>query len=246
MTNFSDFTKEDRDACLPIVDLMLECTNVARKEGVLALEEFVLKKGHEFLTFAMMLVVDGTDPEFVKDILRTLINSENHTGRALLERTIISEGVLSVQAGENPRITETKLLCFLGERYLRDRGLFPTDLPSHHDEPYNQRLNALINKDASPTFEDFNKAFEILANQDIQNIIKEIDQKDLAIALKGCNETIADKVLGNLAKRLATMIIEDMEYMGPVQVDDILAAQNKILDVMRRLIQAGEIINPPL
>ena len=51
--DLSIFTNEEREACLPIIDLMTECAIVARREGVLALEEFSIKKGNDFLTFAM-------------------------------------------------------------------------------------------------------------------------------------------------------------------------------------------------
>jgi flagellar motor component MotA len=100
----NNFTNAERDACLPIIDFFTECTRVARRQGVLALEEFALAQDNDFLKFAMMLVVDGIDPALVKGMLETLIGTENHSGQALLERVIITEGALSVQAGESPRL----------------------------------------------------------------------------------------------------------------------------------------------
>ena len=120
------YTTADKDSCVPIIDLLVECAKIARFKGILELEEFAKEQGNDFLTFALMMVVDGTDPRLIKDILETLINADGHTGAELLQRTIIAEGVLSVQAGENPRITAMKLTCFLGEDYLRKAGHIPT------------------------------------------------------------------------------------------------------------------------
>ena len=125
MYELNKFSDEEKDACLPIVGLLMECTDKARKEGILALEDFVVKTGNDFLIFATMMILEGLDPEFVKGILETLLCTENFGGAARLERIIIIEGVLSIQAGNNPRILQLKLLSMLGERYLRMNGLFP-------------------------------------------------------------------------------------------------------------------------
>jgi len=234
------FTKEDRDACLPIINTLLSCGDKARREGVLALEDFVVKQDNDFLTFATMLIVDGTDPDLVKAITETLISSGNHSGSALLERLIIAEGVLSVQAGENPRIIEMKLLSMLGESYLKDRGHFPPQ--PLFPEDVNQRIATIASEDVSPEFEDFNKIMQVLHNRGIQCILREVDFKELSIALKGCSEAVVMKLCGNMSPRLAVMILEDIEHMGPVDISDVLKAQEAIKNIMKRLEDSGEII----
>ena len=238
----------EKEALLPIVDLMLKCANTARKYGVLALEEFVQNQSNEFLTFATMMVIDGTDPELVKGILETLIAADDHTPAALLERILITEGVLSVQAGENPRILETKLLCILGEDFLRKRGLFPgAEFGGlQHEELIAQRLPNLLDENLPPEYAAFNAKLQIPSNRDIQQILREVFQRDLALALMGCTTEVADKLLCNLTKRLAAMIVDDMELMdgrqNPAFREEILAAQQKIMDIIDRLVKAGEIV----
>lgn len=87
-------------------------------------------------------------------------------------------------------------------------------------------------------FEDIVK----LGNQSIQRVLKEIDNRDLAIALKGATNEVAKIIFDNISKRLQEMIKEDMEYMGPVRVRDVEEAQQKIVNVIRRLDDSGEII----
>ncbi|KXZ39765.1 flagellar motor switch protein FliG [Alkalithermobacter thermoalcaliphilus JW-YL-7 = DSM 7308] len=81
-----------------------------------------------------------------------------------------------------------------------------------------------------------------LDNVSIQRFIREIDNKDLAIALKGSTQEVADVIFANMSKRLAEMIKEDMEFMGPVRLRDVEEAQQKIVNVIRRLEEAGEIV----
>ncbi len=76
----------------------------------------------------------------------------------------------------------------------------------------------------------------------IQRTLKEIDNKDLALALKASTEDVKNKILTNMSNRAAEMISEDMEYMGPVRLRDVEGAQSRIVDVIRRLEEAGEIV----
>jgi flagellar motor switch protein FliG len=88
-------------------------------------------------------------------------------------------------------------------------------------------------------FEDIVK----LAPPAIQRILREIDNRDLAIALKGVLGSPVEKaILDNISKRLQEMIKEDMEVMGPVRVRDVEEAQQKIVNVIRQLDETGEII----
>ena len=76
----------------------------------------------------------------------------------------------------------------------------------------------------------------------IQSMLKEVDNEDLALALKTASQELKDKIFKNMSERAAQLIKEDMEYMGPVRVSDVEAAQQKVVDVVRRLEEAGEII----
>ena len=87
-------------------------------------------------------------------------------------------------------------------------------------------------------FEDIVK----LSNQAIQRVLKEIDNRDLAVALKGSSEEVAEVIYRNISSRLQEMIKEDIQYMGPVRVRDVEEAQQKIVNVIRQLDDAGEII----
>jgi flagellar motor switch protein FliG len=76
----------------------------------------------------------------------------------------------------------------------------------------------------------------------IQSVLKEVENEDLSLALKTASEELKQKIFKNMSERAAQLIQEDMQFMGPVRVSDVEAAQQKIVDVVRRLEDAGEIV----
>ena len=85
---------------------------------------------------------------------------------------------------------------------------------------------------------------DILALDDktIQRILRDVDNSDLGLALKGSTEEVQNVIFNNLSKRLAAMIKEDMDFMGPVRMKDVEEAQQKIVNIIRKLEDSGEII----
>lgn len=81
-----------------------------------------------------------------------------------------------------------------------------------------------------------------LDDRAIQKVLREIDTRDLALALKTASEEVAARIYKNMSKRAADMLKEDIEYMGPMRLRDIEEAQQKIVATIRRLEEAGEII----
>lgn len=81
-----------------------------------------------------------------------------------------------------------------------------------------------------------------LDNRSIQRFLREVDNSQLAIALKGSTDEVQKIIFNNMSKRLAEMIKEDLEFMGPVRLKDVEEAQQKIVNVIRKLEDAGEIV----
>jgi flagellar motor switch protein FliG len=76
----------------------------------------------------------------------------------------------------------------------------------------------------------------------IQAVLKEVENEELALALKTASDELQEKIFANMSDRAGQLIREEMEFMGPVRVSDVEAAQQKIVDVVRRLEDAGEVI----
>ena len=82
----------------------------------------------------------------------------------------------------------------------------------------------------------------LLDDRAIQRVLRDVDNNDLEVALKGANEEVQGVIFRNLSKRLSAMIKEDMEFMGPVRMKDVEEAQQKIVGVIRKLEDSAEIV----
>ncbi|MEG0805161.1 MAG: FliG C-terminal domain-containing protein, partial [Lachnospiraceae bacterium] len=82
----------------------------------------------------------------------------------------------------------------------------------------------------------------LLDDRAIQRVLRDVDNNDLAVALKVANDDVKNVIFKNQSKRLAAMIQEDMEFMGPVRMKDVEEAQQKIVGVIRKLEDSAEIV----
>jgi flagellar motor switch protein FliG len=82
----------------------------------------------------------------------------------------------------------------------------------------------------------------LLDDRSIQRLLKDVETKDLAIALKAASDDVKGKIFANVSERVAVMIREEMEFMGPTRLSDVEAAQGRIVESVRRLEEEGQII----
>lgn len=102
-----------------------------------------------------------------------------------------------------------------------------------HDEEMSQQIQDLM------------FVFENLMdvdNRGIQAILREVPQDVLMKAIKGTDDALKEKILGNMSKRAAEMLADDLEAMAPVRISEVEAAQKEILSTARRLSDSGEIM----
>ena len=80
-----------------------------------------------------------------------------------------------------------------------------------------------------------------LTDREIQTLMREVDQKDLVIALKTATEELRDKILGNMSERVRTFITEEMEFLGPMRVSEVEEVQLRIVQQVRQLEEQGQV-----
>jgi flagellar motor switch protein FliG len=86
-------------------------------------------------------------------------------------------------------------------------------------------------------FEDINK----FSNKDIQTVLKNVENAQWAMALKGASQPLRDKIFANMSSRAADMLKEEMQYLGAVKLSAVEQKQQEIVDVVRRLEDSGEV-----
>ncbi|MTI80193.1 MAG: flagellar motor switch protein FliG [Firmicutes bacterium] len=87
-------------------------------------------------------------------------------------------------------------------------------------------------------FEDIVKLHDV----SIQKVLREVDTKELAMAMRGANKDVNERIFKNMSKRASEMLREEIEYMGPVRLRDVEQSQQKIVNVIRKLEESGEIV----
>lgn len=87
-------------------------------------------------------------------------------------------------------------------------------------------------------FEDI----KLVNDKGIQAVLKEVENDELSLALKTASEQLREKIFSNMSERAAEMVKEDMEFMGPVRVSDVESTQQRIVDIVRRLEESGDVM----
>jgi len=82
----------------------------------------------------------------------------------------------------------------------------------------------------------------LLDDRSVQRLLKEVETKDLALALKAASDEVKEKIFKNVSERVGVMIRDEMEFMGPTRLSDVEVAQSAIVDAVRRLEEEGQIV----
>ncbi len=165
---------------------------------------------------ARIAMMDRTSPEYIKEVERVLDRKLSSMG---LDDFTAVGGIQSIVDILNSSDRGT-------ERHILEA------LETENSELVDEIRRRMF------VFEDVVK----LDNRSIQRVLKEVENSELTLALKNATEEVQAAVFSNMSKRLHQMIKEDMEYMGPVRLRDVEDAQQKIVNIIRRLEDAGEIV----
>ncbi|HLP85129.1 MAG TPA: flagellar motor switch protein FliG [Phycisphaerales bacterium] len=160
--------------------------------------------------------MEQTNPEVIKEVERGL---ESRLSNMLMQSTEKSGGVEMVAEILN----------------LTDRSTEKTIMEGleAEDPDLVEQIRRLMF-----VFEDIKK----VNDKGIQAVLKEVDNSELGLALKTASEELKNKIFKNMSERAAQLIKEDMQYMGPVRVSDVEAAQQRVVDIVRRLEESGDVV----
>lgn len=147
------------------------------------------------------------------------------------------------------KILESKLSSLVNQDYTIIGGVDAiVEILNTVDRSTEKHIMEILEMDEPELADEIRKkmfVFEdilLLDSRAIQRVLRDVDNADLAIALKSANEEVQNAIFDNLSKRLAAMIKEDMEFMGPVRMKDVEEAQQKIVNIIRALEDSNEIV----
>ncbi len=192
------------------------------------------------------LILAYLEPAKASVILGSLpheIQSDVAKRIAIMDRT--SPEVLR----EVERVLEKKLSTLSSEDYTAAGGVESiVDILNLVDRSTEKTIIEALEEDDPELAEEIKKrmfVFEdivLLDDRAIQKVLREVDTQELAKALKAVDSEVQDKIFRNMSKRAATLLKEDMDYMGPVRLKDVEESQQKIVSIIRKLEEQGEIV----
>ncbi len=180
------------------------------------------------------MIVSALPPERQADVARRI---------AVMDRT--SPDVIK----EVEKVLESKVASLVNQDYTIIGGVDAVvEILNTVDRSTERHIMETLETEEPELAEEIRKkmfVFEdilLLDDRAIQRVLRDVENNDLAVALKNANEEVQGKILNNVSKRLAVMIKEDMEFMGPVRMKDVEEAQQKIVNIIRKLEDSGEIV----
>jgi len=180
------------------------------------------------------LIISALPPDRQADVAKRV---------ALMDRT--SPEVIK----EVEKVLESKLSSLVNQDYTIIGGVDAVvEMLNTVDRSTEKHIMEMLEIDEPELADEIRKkmfVFEdvlLLDDRAIQRVLRDVDNSDLAMALKASNEQVQTAIFNNLSKRLAVMIKEDMEFMGPVRMKDVEEAQQKIVNTIRRLEDSAEIV----
>ena len=235
-------SEAEKRECMALVAKVVSMANKAKRNGLLSLVQEAEETPHFLLRKGLQLVLEGVNPQMVETTLQQYVLSSNLSGKELLKRCIIAEGVLAIQNGVNPTIIKELLLSLFGE------DSYATYQDEYGDEKID-RLKAFFKKikksrATTPLSSKLGHTILQLNDHSIRQCLKEISTVDLARALKGVEGKAQIKVFKNLPKRSAAILQETVEHLDLMRESEMNEAQEKMLMVIMDVQKQDELISP--
>lgn len=241
------FTDEDKERCIPLILQMLDIAEDTRREGILTLGLKIESEDSLFMKSCLEIITEVCDKEPVGRAMRHLIMAENHTGFELLSRFIIAEGFLLINDLESPRSMALQLGAMLGEKYCsRAKDALESANSEAALKVNRMAIERLLkNADIKKTLPQRRELELIVCNMSdeaIQRVLREVSGRELVTMLSGSSRKMIGTVFMNISWKSSMISAEDIEVMDNHRDEDVENAAGKILNIIKRLEDAGEIV----
>ena len=231
--------KDAKRQCLGLVSEILFLATKARNYGLLSLGKEAEEGASFLLRKGLQLAMDGVKSQTARTILELYIFTEDYTGKDLLERCLILEGVMGILEGMHPKLLREILLSFLGES---GHNLYKEEFETREREKLESYLKKIEEQPAAASSSA--KLGNVIANLNgkaIKQFLQVINIDDLAKAIKDMDGKVQIKVFNHLPERSASLLLESVEKIDSIKAHETLQAQNKVVAIISEMRDQGQI-----
>ena len=226
----SKCSDSEKRQCMRLVADLVNLSKMARRNGLLSLIQVAEQSSSFLLSKGLQLVVDGVNPQVVRDVLKSYIISGDYEGKELLRRCIILEGVSAIQQGLHPKITKEYLLSFLGEdNYDAYQQEYEGDIQNAL-ESYLQSIKD--SPSGSPKGAKLDRLIANLDNDCMEKFLMEINTGDLARSLKGMGGQAQIRIFKNLPRKAAHALKDTMDDLDSMDDAELSRIQDIVIDII--------------
>ena len=178
-------------------------------------------------------VLNGLRDEIQADVAFRIAQMENISPQVLRElEDSLADNLQAILTGQVTEIGGPKAVAEILNRTGRSTEMAVLERLDAADPELAEKV-----RNQMFTFDDIS----YLTDREIQMVLREVDTKELAIALKGASTEVKDRFLTNMSDRVAAMMKEEMNFMGPVRMSDVEEVQLRIVQTVRQLEDAGQV-----
>lgn len=230
----------EKEDCLTLIGDIIYLATSARNYGLLSLgkdaeenESFLMRKGLE-------LALDGVKSAKARTILELYILSADYTGKDLLERCIILEGVIGIIEGMHPKLLREVLLSFLGET---NHEIYKEEFDIEEIEKLEGYLKRAenVSADSEPAVE-LSKLLESLDNTVTRQFLQTISIDDLAKVVSDLDGKVQIKLFNSLPKRGAFLVLDAIEQHGSLDAQEMEETHEKVFAILGELKEQDRIL----
>ena len=253
-----DATAAKRSIILAALEIF-RCVDVARHEGLIMLEDSIYEMKtvftcREHFKKMLTLVVDGTDPEQVKEICLERYFIRNLQAYEGLEYLMLMVGSLALQAGEYPLLIEEKICNMLPEdleKTLRAALVHMHEKETEHDDIIlahvsNKSLQWDVTDRNYGLIMTLNYIFENMSDRGMQRALRDIDNDDFAEVMRVMTAKAKRKIFGNMSDRIAKAMAKKINNHCTGRDDTIECVAIDVLNIIIKLYNKGEVCEPQM
>ena len=229
----SKCSDREKHQCMKLVADLVNLSKMARRNGLLSLIQVADQSSLFLLNKGLQLVVDGANPQVVRNVMESYIISGDYLGKDLLERCIVLEGVTAIQQGLHPKMTREFLLSFLGEDNYE---IYQKEFEGGNQDSVESYLKEI--EDMPALSSKGSRLDQFILNLDddtLEKFLMEINTGDLAKSLKGMGGQAQRRIFNNLSKKAASALKDSLEDLDSMDDAELAEIQERVLEIITDL-----------